>query len=299
MSRPLDEVSHEARTRFESIRQVNPYGEEYWSMRELAPLLGYDRWERVPDLIERARAACRNAGQVEEDHFRAGSKMIELGKGAQREIEEYFLSRFGCYLVAMNGDPRKPEIGAAQSYFALQTRRAERWDDLREELAERVHLRLELTEANKRLNATAQAAGVHSRSFGRLHDAGARGLYGGMSVQEVKAHKGIGAKEEFADRMGHAELAANYFVRTQTEEKIRNEEIQGQEAVIGAHHEVGAETRGLIERIGATKPEDLPAEPSIRPLIDGQTRRRKQHPLPSPGTPGLFDQLPETEQGTK
>ena len=200
--------------------------------------------------------------------------MVKIGSRTEREIEDYFISRFGAYLFAMNGDPRKPEVAAAQAYFAVQTRRAERWDELREEIAERIHLRQELTEANKRLSAVAQAAGVNSRSFGRLHDAGYRGLYGGMSAQDIKAHKGIPAKDDLPDRMGAAELAANWFVRTQTEQKVTNERIQGQEALIGAHYEVGSETRDLITRLGGTKPEDLPAEPSIRSLLDQQSRRR-------------------------
>jgi DNA-damage-inducible protein D len=282
-----------SRASFESLKHVNPYGTEYWSARELMPLLGYKNWERVPELMERAKAACMNAGQEVEDHVRGSSKMITVGKGAQREIEDFYLSRFGCYLAAMNGDPRKPEIAAAQTYFAVQTRRAERWDELREAVDERVHLREELGEANKRLNAVAQARGVNSLSFGRLHDAGARGLYGGLNVQDVKARKGIGPREDFADRMGRAELAANYFVRTQTEEKIVNEEIQGQDAVIGAHYEVGSQTRALIDRIGSTRPEDLPTEPSIRPLLDQRARHRARL-VPQDG-PSLFDPLPAPE----
>lgn len=282
-----DDPGDDPKARFDSIRHVNPYGKEYWSARELMPLLGYERWERFNDAIDRAKVACTNTGETVDDHFRGAAKMITTGKGAQREVEDYFLSRFACYLVAMNGDPRKPEIAAAQAYFAVQTRRAERWDELREEIAERIHLRQELTEANKRLSAVAQAAGVNSRSSGRLHDAGYRGLYGGMGAQDVKTHKGIPAKDDLPDRMGAAELAANWFVRTQTEQKVTNERIQGQEAVIGAHYEVGSETRDLITRLGGTKPEDLPAVPSIRPLLDQQSRQRKR--ITAAQQPSLLD----------
>lgn len=288
-----NDPSDDPKTRFDSIRHVNPYGEDYWSARELAPLLGYIRWERVPELIDRARAACTNAGEDAEHHFRGASKMVTIGSRTEREVEDYFLSRFGAYLFAMNGDPRKPEVAAAQAYFAIQTRRAERWDELREELAERVHLRQELTEANKRLSAVAQTAGVNSRSFGRLHDAGYRGLYGGMGAQDIKTYKGIPAKDDLLDRMGAAELAANWFVRTQTEQKITNEPIQGQEAAINAHYEVGSETRDLIDRLGGTKPEDLPAEPSIRPLLNQQARRRKL--VSNAQQPSLLDSPPDEE----
>jgi len=282
-----DDPRSDTSARFDSIRQVNPYGEEYWSARELAPLLGYARWEHVPDLIDRASAACTNAGEDAQDHIRGATKMVKIGSRTEREVEDYFLSRFGAYLFAMNGDPRKPEVAAAQAYFAVQTRRAEQWDAMRDALDERVHQRQQLTEANKRLNVVAQAAGVNSRSFGRLHDAGYRGLYGGRSAQEIKTYKGILAKDELPDRMGAAELAANAFVRTQTELKITNEHIQGSGAVIDAHHDVGQQTRALIERIGGTKPEDLPAEPSIRPLLDHRARQRK--PLPPANQPPRLD----------
>jgi len=271
-----DVPEDDPKARFDSIRHVNPYGQEYWSARELAPLLGYTRWEHVPELVDRARAACTNAGESAEDHFRGAAKMIPTGKGARREVEDYFLSRFGSYLFAMNGDPRKVEVAAAQAYFAVQTRRAEKWDELREQIGERVHMRQELTEATKRLDAVAQAAGVNSRSFGHFHNEGYRGLYGGMDVQAIKAYKGIPVKDDLSDRMGTAELAANVFVRTQTEQKVLNTDIHGGSAVIDAHREVGAQTRALIDRLGGTMPEDLPAEPSIRPLLDQQTRRRKR-----------------------
>lgn len=283
----MPDTSDDLKARFESIKQTSPYGMEYWSARDLMPLLGYDKWERFDDTIDRAKAACVNAGQVVADHLPGAGKMITVGKGGKREVKDYALSRFGAYLVAMNGDPRKPEIAAAQVYFAVQTRRAERWDELREGVEERARLRQHLAETNKQFNATAQEHGVNSRSFGRLHDAGARGLYGGMGIQQVKTYKGIGSKEDLADRMGRAELIANDFVRSQTEQKIRNEAIQGQERVIAAHFEVGRETRNTIERIGGTMPEDLPAEPSIRPLVAARIRPRKK--LIAPEGPTLFD----------
>lgn len=130
MSKP----SGDPKAQLDSIKHVNPYGAEYWSVRDLAPLLGYKNWERVPDLVERAKAACENMDQTVEDHFRGASKMVTIGSHAQREVDDYVLSRFGWYLFAMNGDPRKPEIAAAQAYFIVQTRRMERWDELRETL---------------------------------------------------------------------------------------------------------------------------------------------------------------------
>lgn len=283
----MPDTTDDLKAKFESIKQASPYGMEYWSARELAPLLGYDLWRRFADAIDRAKSACQNVGQDADHHFANAVKKAKLGAGHEREMEDFSLSRFGCYLVAMNGDPRKPEIAAAQAYFVVQTQRAELWDELREGLEERARLRQHLSETNKQFNSTAQEHGVNSRSFGRLHDAGAQGLYGGMGIQQVKAYKGIGPKEDLADRMGRAELIANDFVRSQTEQKLRNEEIRGQERVIAAHFEVGRETRNTIERIGGTKPEDLPPEPSIRPLLETRTRRQKK--LPAADAPTLFD----------
>src|SRR5690242_10866530 len=145
--------SDDAKARFDAIRQISPYGAEYWSARDLYPLLGYDTWRRFETAIERAKIACANMGEEVADHFAGAVKVIQAGKGAQMEVSDYALSRFGCYLTAMNGDPRKPEIANAQGYFAAQTRRMEQWDELREALAERVERRQQLAEANKRLNA--------------------------------------------------------------------------------------------------------------------------------------------------
>ncbi len=285
-------TSYQQNNIIEAIKQTNEHGVEYWRGRDLMKVLGYREWRRFKDALARAQAACRNIGEQAEEHFAPIMEVRTFGSGAQREVEDYALSRFGCYLVAMNGDPRKPEIASAQVYFAVQTRRAEQWDEMRDQLQERVERRQQLADANKQLNTLAQQHGVNSRSFGRLHDAGARGLYGGMGVREVKQYKGIGASEDLADRMGPAELAANLFVRTQTTEKIRNEQILGQERVIDAHYTVGDETRQLIDRIGGTPPEDLPPEPSIRPLLDQQARHQRRLAATSSDAPTLFDNVP-------
>ncbi|MGH2516502.1 MAG: DNA damage-inducible protein D, partial [Ktedonobacterales bacterium] len=266
---------------FESIKQANPYGSEYWSARELMPLLGYDQWRRFDDAIERAKVACGIAGQSVEDHFAGAGKMIALPKGAQREVKDYYLSRFACYLIAMNGDPRKPEIAGAQAYFAVQTRKQELFEQL-PDMEKRLLVRERVMDGNTSLSQTAHEAGVRSRMFGVFHDAGYKGLYGGLGVQDIKERKGIGAKEDVLDRMGRAELAANEFRITQTEQKLKNKQSQGEQEAIETHHEVGREVRDTIARLGGTMPEDLPTEPSIRPLIDHRARERKQLP---PGAP--------------
>jgi DNA-damage-inducible protein D len=152
-----DNPGDDPKDRFDSIRQTNPYGEEFWSARDMMPLLGYDKWERFDGVIDRAKAACRNLGQDDADHFPGSGKVITAGKGAQHELKDYSLSRVACYLIAMNGDSRKAEIAAAQGYFAAQTRRMEQWDELREELKERLELRHQLADNNKQFTAVARS----------------------------------------------------------------------------------------------------------------------------------------------
>ena len=259
---------------FELIRKISPYEAEYWSARDLAPLLGYTRWENFEVAIKRAKTACEQVGQIVVDHFRDATKMIRAGKGAQREVKDYSLSRFACYLIAQNGDPRKGEIAAAQAYFAVATRRNE-LHELYEDQQKRLQMRERVSENNRKLAEAAQQAGVLSHSFGEFQNAGYRGLYGGLDVDGIKAQKGLGRNEEVLDRMGREELAANDFRITQTEGKLRNERIIGQSRAIQTHHEVGKKVREAIEEIGGIMPEDLPPEPSIKPLINERRRRHK------------------------
>ncbi|GAC1636982.1 MAG: DNA damage-inducible protein D [Ktedonobacteraceae bacterium] len=207
---------------FDSIKQVSPYGAEFWSARDLAPLLGYDKWQRFEDVLKRARIACEQVGQKVDDHFTASGKMISTGKGANREIQDYLLSRFACYLVAQNGDPRKSEIAAAQAYFAISTRQNE-LTQLYADQQERLRLREQVAENNKALASAAYASGVLSKNFGTFQNAGYKGLYGGLDVANIKEHKGIKQREDLLDRAGRAELAANDFRITQAEEQLRRE----------------------------------------------------------------------------
>jgi len=269
---------------FDSIMQVNPYGIEYWSARDLAPLLGYNKWQNFVTALNRAVIACQQIGQVADDHFTGISKMISLGKGAQREVKDWFLTRFACYLIAQNGDPRKSEIAHAQAYFAVSTREFE-IQQLREEQDKRLRLRERVSENNQKLAEAAYAAGVLSRSFGAFQNAGYRGLYDGLDVDGVKARKQIGSKEDVLDRMGRAELAANDFRITQTEQQLRKEGIIGQAKATETHFEVGHKVRKAIQEIGGIMPEDLPAEPTIKPLLEAKRRQRKT--LPAANSPKI------------
>jgi DNA-damage-inducible protein D len=202
----------------------------------------------------------RASGNEPQYHFARARKMVGVGSGAQRGLVEYELSRFACYLIAQNGDPRKPEIAVAQKYFAVQTRRQEVSDELARD-RKRLEVRQRTKVEFRALSGAAQDAGVQSRMFGVFHEAGYKGMYGGLDSGQIKARKAIPAADNLMDRMGTTELAANEFRMTQTREKLEREGIKGQQGAIDTHHEVGKEVRDAIRRIGGTMPEDLkPAE---------------------------------------
>jgi DNA-damage-inducible protein D len=248
---------------FEELRLKNDHGAEYWSARDLQPLLGYSQWRRFEQAIERAMTSCEQSGNNPAHHFAGAGKMVELGSGSLREVADYQLSRFACYLIAQNGDPRKPEIAQAQKYFAIQTRRQELTEQLAADV-ERLELRKQTSEEFKALSGAAQQAGVQSRMFGVFHDACYKGLYGGMGNEDIKIRKGIPAKEQLMDRMNATELAANQFRMTQTRDKLAREGIRNQQQAIQTHEQVGKEVRDAIKRIGGDLPETLPAAEHIK-----------------------------------
>ena len=248
---------------FEQLKQSNDHGAEFWSARDLQPLLGYTQWRRFEDAVKRALTSCEQSGNKPGHHFAGAGKMIGVGKGGAREVDDYQLSRFACYLIAQNGDPRKPEIAQAQKYFAIQARKQE----LSEQLAadqERLELRKQTSEEFKMLSGAARQAGVQDRMFGVFHDAGYKGLYGGLGGDAIKARKNIPAKEQLLDRMNATELAANQFRMTQTRDKLARENIGNQQQAIRTHEEVGKEVRAAIERIGGTLPEQIPPAEHIK-----------------------------------
>ena len=248
---------------FEGLKKTNAHGAEYWSGRDLQPCLGYGQWRRFVQAIERAMLSCEQSGNPPENHFAGAGKMVDLGSGSVRDIEDYHLSRFACYLIAQNGDPRKPEIANAQKYFAIQTRRQELNDQAAADL-ERLQLRKQTSEEFKALSGAAQDAGVQSRMFGVFHDAGYKGLYGNLGSDAIKRRKAIPEKDNLLDRMNPTELAANQFRMTQTREKLERDRAQGQAQAIRTHEQVGREVRQAIERIGGTMPEDIPPAEHIK-----------------------------------
>jgi len=245
---------------FEDLKSSNEHGAEYWSARELQPLLGYSQWRRFEDAVKRAIISCQQSGNNPDYHFAGAGKVITGGKGAVQVVDDYHLSRFACYLIAQNGDPRKPEIANAQKYFAVQARRQEMTQALAADM-ERLEIRKQTSEEFKALSGAARDAGVQDRMFGVFHDAGYRGLYNGLGNEAIKQRKGIPKKENLMDRMDTTELAANQFRMTQTRDKLARERVNSQQQAIRAHEEVGREVREAIKRIGGTMPENIsPAE---------------------------------------
>ena len=248
---------------FEDFKKVNEFGAEYWSAREIQSLLGYTQWRRFEGAIKRALTSCKQSGNTPENHFADAGKMVDLGSGSVREVPDYNLSRFACYLIAQNGDPRKPEIANAQKYFAVQARKQEISDAIAADV-ERLELRKQTAEEFKALSGAARSAGVHDKMFGVFHDAGYKGMYGGLGRDAIKKYKGISEKENLMDRMDTTELAANQFRMTQTRDKLARERVNDQQSAIRTHESVGREVREAIKRIGGKLPEELPPAEHIK-----------------------------------
>lgn len=266
---------------FERIKHINEYGEEYWLARELQPVLEYAQWRRFADAIDRAKLACKNSGFEVDDHFADVGKMVDIGSGAEREIDDVMLSRYACYLIVMNGDPRKEVIAIGQTYFAVKARQQELIDNY-EELTEdqkRLAIRNEMIAHNKSLAEAAQMAGVvDPRDYAIFQNKGYQGLYGGLGAKEIHARKGLKKSQKILDHMGSTELAANLFRATQTDEKLRRENIQGKQEAYDTHYEVGKKVRQTIKELGGTMPEDLPTPEKSIAQIEREQERRKLKP---------------------
>lgn len=257
----MDKLEKYGEQTFERIKHIGESGTEYWLARELQSVLGYTQWRNFSEAIDRAKMACENSGSRAEDHFADVSKMVPIGSNAAREVDDVMLSRYACYLIVMNGDPRKEIIAAGQSYFAVKTRQQElheRYDQLSED-QKRLAIRNEMIAHNKSLAEAAQMAGVdNARDYAIFQNRGYQGLYGGLGAKEIHERKGLKKSQKILDHMGSTELAANLFRATQTDEKLRREKIQGKEAANDTHYAVGKKVRQTIQELGGTMPEDLP-----------------------------------------
>ena len=246
---------------FEDIKHINEYGQEFWYARELREVLGYTEYNKFLPTIQKAIKTCEQSGIAVSDHFAEVSEMVSIGSNAKRKMPSFQLSRYACYLIVMNGDPRKKIIALGKTYFAVKTRQQElieNYDSLSED-QKRLAIRYEMIEHNKQLVAAAKDAGVDtSLDYAIFQNYGYMGLYGGLKARDIHEKKGLKKNQNILDHMGYEELAANLFRATQTEAKLKRENIKGKDNANQTHYDVGKEVRDTIKRLGGTMPEDLP-----------------------------------------
>jgi len=263
---------------FEGIRHVDADGNEFWLARQLTVVLEYSQYRHFLPVIDKAKEACRNSGQALEDHIEDVLTMVEIGSGAKRQVEDYRLSRYACYLIVQNGDPSKTVIANGQTYFAIQTRRQELADDaqfaLFNENEKRLAIRNELAVHKKHLAAAAKDAGVATPiDYAIFQDHGYRGLYGGLGAKDIHARKDLKKSQKILDHMGSTELAANLFRATQAEEKLKRDQVSGKQKANQTHFEVGKKVRQTIAELGGTMPEALPTPEASVKQIENAKRK--------------------------
>ena len=244
---------------FESIKHIDEDGIEFWYARELQVVLDYKEWRKFEGVIKKAINACENSGISAFDHFVGADKMVKIGSGAYREQTDYKLTRYACYLIAQNGDSRKKVIALAQTYFAVQTRKQEITEKeygLLTEDEKRFYQRKLTRKGNYSLNQAAKNAGV--KNFDKFHNSGYKGLYNGETADDIAKRKGLRYREDILDNMGSEELAANLFRITQTESKLKRDNISTEKDANKTHYNIGKNIREVIAKNGGTMPEDLP-----------------------------------------
>ena len=255
------EVTTYSQQTFEKIKHIDENGNEFWYARELQKALEYTEYGKFLPVIEKAIEACRKTGFDEGNHFAHVSEMVRIGSGAERKMDSYKLSRYACYLIVMNGDPRKEVIALGQTYFAVKTRQKELSDEVAQlsEEEKRLAIRDEVTIRNKFLASSAKAAGVETPvDYAVFQNRGYQGLYNGLGMKDIHKRKGLKKNEQILDHMGATELAANLFRITQTDDKLRRENIKGKELANETHFAVGKKVRQTIAELGGTMPENLP-----------------------------------------
>lgn len=273
-----EEKNNYTESLFESIRHVNEYGQEFWYARDLQIALEYTEWRNFCKVIDKAKEACRGSNNAVSDHFVDVNKIVNAGV-TSKDIGDIQLSRYACYLIVQNGDPRKKVIALGQTYFAVKTRQQElieNYENLSED-QKRIAIRQEMKEHNKMLVAAAKDAGVETTlDYAIFQNYGYMGLYGGLKASDIKERKGLKKSQDILDYMGYEELAANLFRATQTEAKLRRENIQGKQEANKTHFEVGKKVRDTIKDLGGTMPEDLHTpEKSIQQLEREQKKKLK------------------------
>ena len=264
---------------FESIKHIDEYGNEYWLARELQNVLGYRQWRSINDLIERAKVACKESGCNIDDHFAVHCKMIKLAKGAIRKVIDYKLSRYACYLIVMNGNPKKEIIALGQTYFAIQTRKQEiiekEYDSLSDD-EKRFYQRKLTKQGNYTLQKVASSVGV--KNMVEFHNAGYRGLYNGETADDIFRRKKLRYREDILDNMNEDELVANLFRINQTKQRLVKDNVQGEKKAKDVHYEVGRKVRRAIADIGGMMPEEMPTpEKSLKEIKKEREKKELQN----------------------
>lgn len=273
----MKQQSENANKSFEDIKHKDKEGREYWYARELQAVLDYKEWRKFETVIEKAKKSCENSEISAIDHFVGSDKMVEIGSGARRIKKDYKLTRYACYLIAQNGDSRKKVIALAQTYFAIQTRKQEIQEkeySLLTEDEKRLYQRNLTKKGNYSLNHTAKKAGV--KNFNQFHNSGYKGLYNGETADDIAKRKGLRYREEILDNMGSEELIANLFRISQTEQKLKREEIQTEKEANQTHYEVGTKIRNTIKELGGTMPEDLPTPKKSLKQLEKETKKNRK-----------------------
>lgn len=276
------DIQRQGQSIFEQIKQTDENGNEFWMARTLSKELDYTDFRNFLSVIEKAKEACLNSGQLVEDHLVEANEMVSIGSGAERLMPSYKLSRYACYLIVQNADPSKEIVALGQTYFAVQTRLQEirqmdEYNRLSTEDEKRLFLRNEMAKHNTQLAAAAKDAGViEPLDYAIFQNHGYMGLYGGLDAKAIHKHKGLKKSQQILDHMGSTELAANLFRATQTEEKLRRENIKGKIKANKTHFEVGQKVRKTIQELGGTMPEDLPPADSVKKLAKSKNKELKQ-----------------------
>jgi DNA-damage-inducible protein D len=259
------EIVKKLQSRFDDLAQNIPGEEiEFWFARDLQDPLGYLRWENFLIAIERAIASCKTTGYEPNDHFRGVTKMVPVGSGAERPIDDFMLTRYACYLIAQNGDPRKEPIAFAQSYFAVQTRKQE-LIEARMRLQDRLEVREKLRESEKTLSQNIYERGVDDAGFARIRSKGDSALFGGYSTQAMKSKYGITESRPLADFLPTLTIAAKNLATEMTNHNVIQEDLQGEGAIAGEHVQNNLSVRDMLGARGI-KPENLPPEEDVMKL---------------------------------
>ena len=276
--RELDKNENDMNQSFEDIRHTDENGVEYWYARELQVVLDYKEWRKFENVINKAKESCKNSDVSGFEHFVGADKLSKRANNAEVAIKDYKLTRYACYLIAQNGDSRKKVIALAQTYFAIQTRKQEISEKEYTSLTEdekRFYQRNLTKKGNYSLNQTAKKAGV--KNFDRFHNSGYKGLYNGETADDIAKRKGLRYREDILDNMGSEELIANLFRISQTEQKLKRDNIQTEKEANDTHYEVGYKIRNTIKELGGTMPEDLPTPKKSLKQLEKENKKTLQN----------------------